>query len=191
MIDDTHWFVLNSEFLQTRGYESVINSIWRSGNRCHQKDTVNVLTETNAAYQDGGSTDYSSVNAQTINLPSSGTISELNTERIRPDKYELVYSFADFDGSIVSIKRPLILLNTLGDVNNDKQADTKDVSRIRNRFSADLANNTNVTGYDVGGLLNRYRICDVNKDRAVNLIDANNIRAKKIIQFYTNDGGGA
>lgn len=93
--------------------------------------------------------------------------------------------------SIVSIKRPLILLNTLGDVNNDKQADTKDVSRIRNRFSADLANNTNVTGYDVGGLLNRYRICDVNKDRAVNLIDANNIRAKKIIQFYTNDGGGA
>ena len=98
---------------------------------------------------------------------------------------------ADFDGSIVSIKRPLILLNTLGDVNNDKQADTKDVSRIRNRFSADLANNTNVTGYDVGGLLNRYRICDVNKDRAVNLIDANNIRAKKMIQFYTNDGGGA
>ena len=93
------------------------------------------------AYQDGGSTDYSSVNAQTINLPSSGTISELNAERIRPDKYELVYSFADFDGSIVSIKRPLILLNTLGDVNNDKQADTKDVSRIRNRFSADLANN--------------------------------------------------
>ena len=73
----------------------------------------------------------------------------------------------------------------------NKQADTKDVSRIRNRFSADLANNTNVTGYDVGGLLNRYRICDVNKDRAVNLIDANNIRAKKMIQFYTNDGGGA
>ena len=69
-----------------------------------KKITVNVLTETNAAYQDGGSTDYSSVNAQTINLPSSGTISELNAERIRPDKYELVYSFADFDGSIVSIK---------------------------------------------------------------------------------------
>ena len=61
-----------------------------------KKITVNVLTETNAAYQDGGSTDYSSVNAQTINLPSSGTISELNAERIRPDKYELIYSFADF-----------------------------------------------------------------------------------------------
>lgn len=95
------------------------------------------------------------------------------------------------DPKSAEIIRPLILLNTLGDVNNDKQADTKDVSRIRNRFSADLANNTNVTGYDVGGLLNRYRICDVNKDRAVNLIDANNIRAKKMIQFYTNDGGGA
>ena len=51
--------------------------------------------------------------------------------------------------------------------------------------------NKHITGYDVGGLLNRYRICDVNKDRAVNLIDANNIRAKKMIQFYTNDGGGA
>ena len=190
-LDDTALFVLNSGTFTDPGYESVINSIGGAVTDVTKKITVNVLTETNAAYQDGGSTDYSSVNAQTINLPSSGTISELNAERIRPDKYELVYSFADFDGSIVSIKRPLILLNTLGDVNNDKQADTKDVSRIRNRFSADLANNTNVTGYDVGGLLNRYRICDVNKDRAVNLIDANNIRAKKIIQFYTNDGGGA
>ena len=83
------------------------------------------------------------------------------------------------------------MLNTLGDVNNDKQADTKDVSRIRNRFSADLANNTNVTGYDFGRLRNRYRICDVKKYRALNLIDSNNIRSKKIIQFYTNDGGGA
>ena len=190
-LDDTALFVLNSGTFADPGYESVINSIGGAVTDVTKKITVNVLTETNAAYQDGGSTDYSSVNAQTINLPSSGTISELNAERIRPDKYELVYSFADFDGSIVSIKRPLILLNTLGDVNNDKQADTKDVSRIRNRFSADLANNTNVTGYDVGGLLNRYRICDVNKDRAVNLIDANNIRAKKMIQFYTNDGGGA
>ena len=60
------------------------------------------------------------------------------------------------------------------------------ISKRRNRHPI-----KNITGYDVGGLLNRYRICDVNKDRAVNLIDANNIRAKKIIQFYTNDGGGA
>ena len=126
---------MNSGTFTDPGYESVINSIGGAVTDVTKKITVNVLTETNAAYQDGGSTDYSSVNAQTINLPSSGTISELNAERIRPDKYELVYSFADFDGSIVSIKRPLILLNTLGDVNNDKQADTKDVSRIINRFS--------------------------------------------------------
>lgn len=45
--------------------------------------------------------------------------------------------------------------------------------------------------YDVGRLLNSIVSADVNKDRAVNLIDANNIRAKKMIQFYTNDGGGA
>ena len=67
------------------------------------------------------------------------------------------------------------MLNTLGDVNNDKQADTKDVSRIRNRFSADLANNTNVTGYDVGGL-------DVYKRQGVSMpiigiADADNGRA--------------
>lgn len=117
-LDDTALFVLNSGTFTDPGYESVINSIGGAVTDVTKKITVNVLTETNAAYQDGGSTDYSSVNAQTINLPSSGTISELNAERIRPDKYELVYSFADFDGSIVSIKRPLILLNTLGDVNN-------------------------------------------------------------------------
>lgn len=55
-LDDTALFVLNSGTFTDPGYESVINSIGGAVTDVTKKITVNVLTETNAAYQDGGST---------------------------------------------------------------------------------------------------------------------------------------
>lgn len=193
-LDDSALFVINNDTFKDSGFTSVVNSIGEEVTDVTKKITVNVLEETDSSKKDGSSDDYVYVSERIINLPSDGIITELQSERIRPDHYDLVYSFTDFDGSVVSVKKPLILLNTLGDINNDKIADTTDVSRIKNRFSKDIADNNNTPDYNDGGLLFRYRVCDVNKDGVVNAIDANYIRANKLNQFYANGilkGGGA
>lgn len=191
-LDDGALFVINSDTFEDSGYQSLTNSIGEPvTNGVTKKVTVNVLSEPNASYKNGSADDYAAIVQKTINLAASGTVAELQSERIRPDVYELVYSFTDFDGSTMSIKRPLIVLNKIGDVNNDKTTDVTDVVLIKTRFSVGLANNVNVKDYEVGGLLNKYRICDVNKDGAFNLIDANAVRKGNAVEFYSNLGGGA
>lgn len=190
-LNDSALFVINSKAFKDSGYKKVVNSIGGEVTDVTKKITVNVLTKSNDDEKDGSPEDYSEVKQEVIDLPAGDdTISELSTRRIRPDHYEIVYSFTDFDGSIVSIRKPLILLNSLGDINNDNVANSSDSDRIKNRFGNNIANNLNVENYEEGGLLNRYRICDVNKDRAVNLIDANNINKGEISPFYINYGGG-
>jgi hypothetical protein len=193
--DDAALFVINSLPFYDSGYSSLRNSIGETVTTTVTKTiTVQQLEETTADLQDGSSDDFVYSSPLTINLPDTGQITQLSSERIRPDKYELVYSFTDYDGATVSIKKPLIILSPLGDVNVDKAADVNDVSRVLNRFSKDLADNLNVQNYSVGGLLFKYRICDANKDGCVNAVDANNIRAQELTPFYKNsvlEGGGA
>lgn len=188
-----------------KGYSSLKNSI---GVEVADSDVtksieVTVLTESDTAKQNGSSEDFVTIAKETVNLPSTGKITELMGKRIRPDVYELKYTFTDFDGSTMSVTKPIIILSEVGDVNVSGAADSTDISRIKNRFNVDIANeeNANVTGvsdYAVGGKLFRFRVCDTNCDENFNLIDANFIRANKAKTFYKNiiegtditEGGG-
>lgn len=192
-LDDSALFVINNTDFTDSGYKRIVNSIGETVSSVNKKIKVNLLAESVSSLMNGSSDDFVYITSSTINLPATGQISQLKNERIRPDCYELVYSFTDFDGTTVEIKKPLIILSSLGDVNVDDAADGTDVSRVLNRFSTDLADNNNVPDYNSGGLLFRYRVCDVNKDGNVNAIDANNIRANELKPFYTNlsEGGGA
>ncbi len=79
------------------------------------------------------------------------------------------------------------MLNPVGDINIDGSADNTDVSRILHRFTTDIADSYNVNDdYSSGGLIFKYRVCDVNRDGNLNAIDANNIRAKILNPFYSN-----
>ena len=193
-LSDSALFVNNASAFSDPGYSSVVNSIGKPVTSDITKSiTITKLEESVVSMMDGSSDDFVYTSQKTLTLPASGQISELTSERIRPDKYDLVYKFTDFDGTTVEIKKPLIVLSPIGDVNISNTADITDASRVLHRFSKDLADNNNVPNYSTGGLLFRYRICDANKDGNINAIDANYIRANKLSQFYTNilEGGGA
>lgn len=185
-INDSALFVINNAAFTDSGYSSVTNSIGGAVTDVSKKVKVNLLSEPDSSRMNGSSDDFVYITSSTIELSASGQITELADKRIRPDSYELTYSFNDFDGTTVEIKKPLIILSPLGDINVDNTADTTDVSRILNRFSTDLADNNNVPDYSGGGLLFRYRVCDANKDGNINAVDANNIRAGDLSAFYIN-----
>lgn len=185
-LDETALFVINSNGFIDPGYKEIKNSIGQEVTTVSKKVTVQVLAETTASLQNGSSDDFTYISPLTISLPDSGQITQLSDKRIRPDRYEIKYSFTDFDGKTVSVSKPLIVLSPLGDVNVDNVSNGTDVSRVLHRFSVDLADNTNVPGYDYGGRLFKLRVCDVNKDGNVNAIDANYIRANVLYPFYKN-----
>jgi hypothetical protein len=192
-LDETALFVVNNESFSDSGYTKLINSIGGDAGDVSKKVTVNILAETTDALKNGSSDDFVYITPSTIDLSATGQITELVGKRIRPDIYELTYSFEDFDGTTVEIKKPLIILSSLGDINVDGTGNGTDALRILNRFSTDLADNSNVPDYTDGGLLFRYRVCDVNRDGNVNAVDANNIKANQLNPFYTNltEGVGA
>lgn len=191
--DASALFVINNADFTDPGYSKIRNSIGKEVTEVTKKIKVNILTEANSDTTGGSSDDFVYIKQETIDLPASGTISALKDKRIRPDCYELVYSFTDYDGSTATVSKPLIILNPLGDVSSDKNISGADISRILHRFSTDLADSKNVPDYGRGGLLFKYRVCDANKSGNVNAADANNIRAggDDLSPFYTNllEGG--
>lgn len=199
-LDDSALFVINSEEFEDPGYKKLTNSIGQTiaDENVSKSVTVKVLAETIESEKNGSSADFAYLtNPQDliIDLPDTGPITQLKDKRIRPDCYNLVYSFTDYDGEPISVSRPLILIYSLGDINVDNQINTQDTSSILNRYKLELANDRTVPDYITGGLLYRYRICDANKDCNINAIDANYIRANVLNPpFYKNSmlkGGGA
>lgn len=119
---------------------------------------------------------------------------------IRPGRYEMVYTYTDFDGeSTLSVRRDFVILAPVGDVNVDLTRDSggyantdanyriSDEYVLENRvrdplgYEAQLYTRTK-TGDD--GLpyteevypyanIFKFRVCDVNNDRNVNNIDGN------------------
>lgn len=187
-LDPVALFVTNTESFVDPGYTSVKNSLGDtvSDNDVSKSIKVNILAEPDASLQNGSSDDFIYVTSEKVDIPSSGQITGLVNKRIRPDKYEIVYSFTDFDGTTAEVSKPIIVLSPIGDINVDGSANNTDVSRVLHRFTTDIANDNNVdTTYENGGLLFKYRVCDVNKDGYFNAIDANNIRANELKSFYS------
>lgn len=193
-LNDIALFVTDKTSFFDPGYIKIENSIGEAVNETDvsKKVKVNLLKFEDTDKQNGSPDDFDFIGNETIELSSTGAITELNGRRIRPDCYELEYSFADFDDSTLTVTRPIIILSPLGDVNISGTADNVDITRILHRNRVHLADQYNVLDYTVGGKLNKFRIGDVNKDGSVNAVDANYIRAGNIVPFYTNitSGGG-
>ena len=116
-------------------------------------------------------------------------------EDIRPGRYTIVYSFKDFDGTTeLQVERPFVILRGVGDVNTDGKRDSvktagatasdSDEYHIEDRVGVDPL------GYEAGGAVDasnlygkdypfanifKFRVCDVNNDRNINNIDANQL----------------
>lgn len=195
-LNDIALFVTDKTSFIDSGCKTIENSIGAAVNESDvsKKVKVNTLKFEDTAKQNGSPDDFNFIGSdmETITLASTGPITELSGKRIRPDSYELEYSFTDFDGSTVTLTRPIIILSPLGDVNISNAADNTDVDRILHRNRVHLSDQYNVLDYNRGGRLNKFRIGDVNKDGSVNAVDANYIRKGNIVSFYTNltSGGG-
>lgn len=124
------------------------------------------------------------------------------TYAIRPGVYKIVYTFVDYDGvTTKTVERPFIILAPVGDVNadqsvnNDKTDKKNDFDYIKNRMKEPLGgmktplvtmtNPVPQPDYPAWRLF-RYRCCDVNNDRNINNVDANNILNGKssIVAYY-------
>lgn len=113
-------------------------------------------------------------------------------ENIRPGRYAIVYSFTDFDGATtLQVDRPFVILRGVGDVNADGVRDNvqtggsdSDEYHIEDRVGLDPL------GYEAGEAVGasdphgavypfanifKFRVCDVNNDRNINHIDANQL----------------
>ena len=191
-LSETALFVTDYTSFKDPGYNAIYNSLGDAQSTVVTREaSVDVLTETNASKRNGTADDFRNISSEPekVTISPSDTVTEFADKRIRPDIYRMIYSFTDFDGATVSVSRPLIILSPLGDVNISKQLSEDDALSVVNRFSAPLADNNSVGNYQAGGLLNRYRICDANKDGYINAVDANNIRAgttKPPTPFYKN-----
>lgn len=187
-LDEYALFVINDQTFTDPGIVSLTNSIGKPVTTYTKSVEVNVM-DTPAGTGDGSTTDFALITPTTIPLPNTGTISDLNTKRIRPDIYFIKYEFTDYDGSTANVTKPLIVLAPIGDYNVSGSAEDRDVQRNLNRFSSKLPDNMTVVDYGTGGKVYKYRVCDVNKDGNVNAIDANNIRIKPtipLVEFYNN-----
>lgn len=129
--------------------------------------------------------DFRTVVSRTMDLGSGSTVNVLESLRVRPGVYAIEYTFEDFDGTEISVQRPLIVLAGRGDVNIDKNIDETDAALLANRYNAMLPY-ANLPGFDNGSMLYKYRVCDTNVDRNINIGDSNMILQHKndMVQFY-------
>lgn len=128
--------------------------------------------------------DFTSVTAKTISFTGTGPVNDLTTLRVRPDVYKIEYTFEDFDGTLVTAERPLIVLPKRGDVNVSGAADENDTKLLASRARVKLP--YTIRGYETGGTLYKYRVCDANTDRNINIADKRYIEQHygRMIEFY-------
>lgn len=136
-------------------------------------------------------------------------------ENIRPGRYLIEYSYYDFDGeTLLTVTRPLVILREVGDVNADGARNAIRNSGGQGEGTDEYAIEDRVThdplGYEAGGWdaaggvetvypsanIFKFRVADVNNDRNINNIDANQI-AKNVkdgdtgwLQFYDPEDYG-
>lgn len=127
--------------------------------------------------------------SSTVNLNAAGgnesdrVISGLADSRVRPGIYFIKYTFQDYDGTDITVERPLIVLGSRGDVNLDGSADDRDGILLTNRYQSRMP--YTIKGYEAGGALYKYRMCDANTDRNVNFADKNYIKKyTNMVEFY-------
>ncbi|MEG2454687.1 MAG: hypothetical protein RSC08_00425 [Oscillospiraceae bacterium] len=97
---------------------------------------------------------------------------------IRPGKYELIYTFRDYDSTTnLVVKRHFAIVAPAGDINANNTVTNHgaktDEALLKGRVGEPLG--YEALGY-LDGNLYKFRTCDVNNDRNINNIDANNLK---------------
>lgn len=133
---------------------------------------------------------------QVTTVPAEGGEAVTTTEYsliedIRPGRYAIVYTYTDFDGTTqLQVDRPFVILRGVGDVNtdgkrnNDRSIPGTDEYHIEDRVGQDplgyeagraaTVAEPHGAGYPYANIF-KFRVCDVNNDRNVNNIDANQV----------------
>lgn len=128
---------------------------------------------------------------------------------LRPGQYFIEYSFIDFDGdSTLSVTRPLVILREVGDVNVDGGRDSGSHTPGTDEYAIEDRVTNDPLGYEAGqwsaangetvyphANIFKFRVCDVNNDRNINNIDANQVaeNVKKgggWLKFYDSEHYG-
>lgn len=106
----------------------------------------------------------------------------LNGRYLRPGRYKLTYSFPDYDQSQsyskpLTVTRDFVVLAPVGDVNADLTIVHRngDEQLMKGRVTDPLG--YTAANYEYAGIF-KHRTCDVNNDRNINNIDANNIQVE-------------
>lgn len=185
---DEALFVYSGESFDDPGLIDLVDSLGNeidvnaNPNSVKRKITVyKLISENHKNLMD----DFRTVTAETLDLGVGNQVDVLQGLRVRPGVYAISYEFEDFDGSSVSVQRPLIVLAGRGDVDIDGSVSDADAELIANRYNMRLPYE-NLPGFENGSRLYQYRICDANVDRNVNIGDSNMILRYKnsIEQFY-------
>lgn len=190
--DETALFVYTGQEFYDPGIRSLKNSLGETVeiDTVRRKLKVNVLSANNAVNL---LQDFNSIDSKTFNLPDGADISStdiitvLNDLRVRPDIYQIEYIFRDYDGTELTVRRPVIVLTTNGDVNIDGTANSADAVKIKARYRERLPYESLPT-YISGGFLYKYRVCDANNDGDINAVDANLLQAGASPVKYYSEG---
>lgn len=184
-LNDYALFVVNTGNFWDPGYTKLKNSIGQdvtADGISAKRVKIKTLQESDPLLKISNTDDFSYVSetGETLDLAVSGEISQLynsGKRRIRPDIYWLEYIYKDYDGSNITVKKPLILIYPIGDIDVNGTVNDTDAWRLRERYRADkeIASSAKVSDYDIGSNIFRYRIVDANGDGYVNMLDYNEI----------------
>lgn len=182
--DENALFVYTGESFKDPGIGALTDSIGQavSAAGINGKISLNLLSNPPLAVP---STDFRTVTSASYAAGTGlgGQVDLLKDLRVRPGLYSITYSFTDFDGSQVSVSRPLIVLAKPGDVNVNGTVDTTDAALLMGRYIDRLAFE-GVPGYDTDALIYKYRICDANDDGVINGIDGRTVSSGKTVQLF-------
>lgn len=154
-----------------------------------------------------GVTQWPAKTTVTTTTPAGGgepvtTTTHAVVEDIRPGRYVIEYSYYDFDGvSLLRVTRPFVILREVGDVNVDGTRNAGSHTKGTDEYAMEDRVTHDPLGYEAGDWdgtketvypyanIFKFRVADVNNDRNINNIDANQI-AKNVkdkggwLRFY-------
>ncbi len=161
-------FIYNGKTFKDPGF-TAINSLGET------VDAANVTRTMTVNRMNGtGDAAWTNVTAETdftLTENASGFITNVTSETsrmIRPDIYEITYTFTDYDGTTKTATRKVVVLNLIGEVTCDGSYGPDDGNRIHAKVGG-----TEFTATGRSGELLTFRIADVSSDGSVAPDDGN------------------